>query len=236
MKLLPVLLSLSIPASAFFMPVAVADSASNSHPVLNLDAQAYAEVQHDTVIITLQATKQSADQAEVTKALSETVSTVLEELKKQDKVKVSTGNYYVRPQQNKEGDITAWQGRSELILESTQMAEAADLAAAYQNQMPVANVRFTVSREARSETEQKLMTDVVAAFNQRAQTMTAALHFDSFEIKEMQLGGGGAIHPRSVSFAASPMMKADSAPIPLESGTEELSLSLSGSIYLLGKK
>ena len=231
MKLLPVLFST---ASAFVFSLSTA--MANPNPVLNLDAQAYAEVQQDTVIITLQATKQSADQAEVTKALSETVSTVLEELKKQNKVKVSTGNYYVRPQQDKDGNITAWQGRSELILESTQMVEAADLAAAYQNQMPVANVNFTVSRQARAEAEQKLMTDAVAAFNQRAQTMVTALQFDSFEIKTMQLGGGGAIYPRSVSFAASPMMKADSAPIPLESGTEELSLSLSGSIYLLGKK
>lgn len=206
-------------------------------PVLNLDAQAYTEVDQDTVIITLQASYQSSEQNVVTKELSETVAAVLQEIKKQEKVKVSSGNYFVRPQHNKEGVVTAWQGQSQLLLESTDMVAASELAAQYQDKMPVSNVTFTVSKKARYQAEQQLMADVVEAFNQRAQTMATALNYGHFEIKNIQLGGSGAIYRSPKTYNESAFMRSVAADaIPIESGTEDITLSLNGAIYLLDKK
>lgn len=207
------------------------------HPVLSLDAQAYLEVNQDTVIITLQATRQSSEQDVVTKELSQTVSAVLSDAKKQDKVKISSGNYYVRPQNDKDGKVTGWQGQSQLLFESTDITAASELAAKYQNQMPVANVSFTVSKKARFEAEQALMTDAVQLFNQRAQAMTSALGYDHFKIKDMQLGSSGGMYRSPKSYNERGLMMAASADsIPIDSGTEDITLSLSGAIYLLDKK
>lgn len=206
-------------------------------PVLNLEAQAYTEVDQDTVIITLQASRQSSEQSVVSKELSETVSSVLEELKKQNKVKVSTGSYYVRPQYNKEGQITNWQGQSQLLLESTDISAASELAAKYQDKMPVANIRFSVSKQARYQAERQLMLDVVEAFSQRAQTMATALGYAGFDIKDMQLGSSGAMYRSPPAYSDGMMRSAAVAEaLPLERGTEDITLSLSGAIYLLDKK
>lgn len=207
------------------------------HPVLNLDAQAYIEVEQDTVIITLQASYQSTEQAVVTQQLSETVSVVLEDAKKQNKVKVSSGNYFVRPQHDKEGRVTGWLGQSQLVFESIDIPAASELAAKYQNKMPIANINFTVSKKARFDAEQKLMSDAVEIFNQRAQTMVSALGYNSFEIKDMQLGSSGGAYRSQKSYNESMLMSAASADsLPIDSGTEDITLSLSGAIYLLDKK
>lgn len=210
---------------------------SAQHPILSLDAQAYIEVDQDTVIITLQATRQSSEQDVVTKELSQIVSAVLNDVKKQDKVKISSGNYYVRPQIDKDGKVTGWQGQSQLLFESTDLAAASELAAKYQDKMPVANVSFTVSKKARFDAEQELMTDAVQLFNQRAQTMATALGYGQFEIKEIQLGSSGGAYRSPKSYSERGLMMSASADsIPIDSGTEDITLSLSGAIYLLDKK
>ena len=213
-------------------------SPSQKPPTLNLEAQAYTEVQQDTVTITLQATRQSSEQSVVTQQLTEVVSRVLSEAKKQDKVKVSSGNYYVRPQHDKDGKISGWIGQSQLLFESTDIDAASKLAANYQDQMPIANVAFSVSKKTRMQVETELMQDAAQAFQQRALAMAQALGFDSYRLKEMHLGGSGAVFkaPRAQyeMMAASAVGAAQD--LPIDSGTEELSLSLSGSIYLLDKK
>ena len=210
---------------------------TEKYPVLSLDAQAYTEVDQDTVIITLQATRQSSEQDIVTKALSETVAAVLNQVKKQDKVKVSSGNYYVRPQYDKDGKVTGWQGQSQLLFESTDIAAASELAAKHQDKMPIANVSFAVSKKARFEAEQALMQDAVQVFKQRAQTMVVALGYADFEIKEIQLGSSGGAYRSPKAYVERGLMMAASADtIPIDSGTEDITLSLSGSIYLLDRR
>lgn len=206
-------------------------------PTLQLEAQAVTEVAQDTVIITLQATRQSSEQSVVTQQLSEIVSTVLTEVKKQETVKVSSGNYYVRPQHDKDGKIATWVGQSQLLFESTDIAAASKLAAQYQDQMPIANVSFFVSKQARTQVEAQLMTDAAQAFKQRAQTMASALGYESYELKEMNLGGSGAVYKaQRAQFDMVSATAARAESLPIDSGTEEISLSLNGSIYLLDKK
>lgn len=210
----------------------------SSAPVLHLDAQAYTEVDQDTVIITLQATRQSSEQSVVSKELSDTVSAVLQDAKKQNTVKVSSGNYYVRPLHGKDNQLTGWQGQSQLLFESTDMAAASELAAKYQDKMPIANISFAVSKKARLAVEQQLMVDAVEAFNQRANTMVTALGYAHFEIKDMQLGSNGAVYrsnARAYSEGAVMGVAATDA-IPINRGTEDITLSLSGAIYLHDKK
>lgn len=235
------LLSTSTLFAALLLPVSVSfaadDTKSPKYPVLNLEAQAYTEVKQDTVVITLQATKQSSEQDVVTQQLSDVVSAVLSEAKKQDKVKVSSGNYYVRPQHDKDGKITAWSGQSQLILESTDMKAASALAAQFQDEMPIDNVRFTVSKKARAEAEQDLMKEVAEAFKQRSQAMAVTLGYKNFEIKEIHLGGNGAVYtPRSYNMEAMKMASPTAAAadaLPIDGGTQDISLSINGAIYLL---
>lgn len=227
--------SLLLPLGAVW---AAQPSTEAKSPVLHLEAQAYTEIDQDTVIITLQATHQSSEQSVVTQALAQTVAAVLDEVKTQDVVKVSSGHYSVRPQHDKEGRITAWIGQSQLLFESTDMKAASELAAKYQEKMPVSNVAFTVSKAARNQAEKALMSEAAQAFQERAQEMALALGYEHFAIKELHLGGSGAVYRAPKSYRTEMMMAAAPAAdsLPIHQGTEEVSLSLNGSIYLLDKK
>lgn len=207
-------------------------------PSLSLEAQVFTEVDQDTVTITLQATKQDNDQAVITKALAETVNSVLSQLKTQDLVKVSTGNYSVRPRYNKDGEVTGWYGQSQIYLESTNIKAASELAAKYQEVMPVSHVAFSVSKAARAKVEEQLMQEVASAFSARATAMAHSLGYQNFQIKDINLGGSGAVY-RTNSYkhdmmAASPAVAAEA--LPIDAGTDTVTLSLQGSVYLLDKK
>lgn len=206
-------------------------------PTLSLEAQAYTQVEPDTVTITLQLTSQSSEQDVVTRQLNETVSSVLEQLKKQDQVKVRTGSYFVRPQYDDKGKLTEWRGQAQLLLSSTQIKAASELAAQYQDQMPVANVQFSISKQLRSQTEDQLLADAADAFKQRAQSLAQALGYAGFEIKEINVGGQGAVYSTAPQFEMA-ALRTSAAPksLPIHAGSEELHLSLNGSVYLLDKK
>ncbi len=233
-------LSSLIAASLLVGTVQIAQAESHKQPrwpTLELDAQAYTEVTQDTVTITLQATRQSSEQAVVTKQLTEVVSQVLNEAKQQEVVKVSSRNYYVRPQHDKDGKIVSWIGQSQLLFESTDIPAASQLAAKYQDQLPIANVSFSVSKQARSQAEAELMTDAAQAFQQRAQSMAVALGYSGYRLKDIRLGGSGAVY-RAPRMQFNMVAASADVPesLPIDSGTEEISLSLSGSVYLLEQK
>src|SRR3546814_7611175 len=66
-------------------------------------------------------------------------------------IKISSGNYRIWPMNDKDGKITNWRGRAEILLESTDFAAASELAASVSDRMPVANLSFSVSPQERAK-------------------------------------------------------------------------------------
>lgn len=209
--------------------------AHQSWPQATLQAQASAVVSQDTVRITLASELTGASQTVVAQDLSKLLDGVMADAKKSSKVKVSSGNYRVWPVSGKDGKISTWHGRGEIFLESTDFAAASKLAGQLSDRMPVANLDFSVSRALRDKEENALLQDAVHAFRTRAQALTTALGYDAYRIREVRLGGGGGYvpvpAPRMMAMAAAP--KAD---VPLEAGTETITVSVQGSIFLRSPK
>ncbi|MCC2596877.1 SIMPL domain-containing protein [Pusillimonas sp. MFBS29] len=201
-------------------------------PQAQLQAEANAEIAQDTVKITLAAELSDATQTAVADALTK----VLEDTMKQAKagaqgktaIKISSGNYRIWPMNNKDGKITNWRGRAEILLESTDLPAASELASSLSDRMPIDNLRFFVSPQARAEKEAALLEEAVKAFRDRAQALTQAFGFASYSIKEINLGGSGARYESAPRMMA---MAADKASVPLEGGTEMVSVAISGSIF-----
>lgn len=133
---------------------------------------------------------------------------------------------------DKDGNISNWRGRGEISLESQDFAAASELAATLTDLMAVSSVNFSLSPQARAAEEQRLLDQAAQAFRARAQALTDALGFASYTLRNIDLGGAGAQYevasrgmPQAAMFAA-----ADS--IPLEGGTETVSVSIHGSVFL----
>lgn len=204
-------------------------------PQATLQAEAVAEIAQDTVRITLASEVSDATQAAVAQSLGKAVDAAMkqakEKAKNNAKVKISSGNYGIWPMNDKDGKITNWRGRGEIIIESTDFAAASDIASALSDSMPVANLAFSVSPQAKAKKEETLLAQAARNFRDRAQALTDAFGFASYTIKNIDLGGSGA---RYESAAPRMMaMQADSrAKMPVESGTEMVSVSVQGSIFL----
>lgn len=207
------------------------ESKNAKWPQASLRAEASTEVVQDTVKITLASEVSATTQAAVAKALSKTLEAVMADAKGNPKVEVSSGNYHVWPMNDDKGKISNWRGRGEIFLKSTDFAAASELAGKLGDRMPIANLSFSVSPQVRAKQEQALLTEAVNAFQERAKALTDAFGFAGYSIRNIDLSGAGAQYrpaPRMAAMSAA----ADKVSVPLEGGTETVTLSISGSIFL----
>lgn len=205
-------------------------------PQATLDAQASKEIQQDTVSITLVKELSDPAQAVVVKGLSEALDSVMKEAKAETAVQSRSGNYRVWPHTDEKGAITNWRGRAEIVLKSTDFEAASKLAARLSDRMPISGMGFSVAPETRARHEQALLAEAAKAFQDRAQALAAAFGFESYSIKNVALGGMGMPYqpmPRMMAMAAS---VDESARVPLEPGTEQVTVTMQGSIFLRSKE
>ncbi|WP_245150723.1 SIMPL domain-containing protein [Pollutimonas harenae] len=201
-------------------------------PQATLQAEANAEIAQDTVKITLAAELSDATQTAVADALTKTLQDTMAQAKagaKGKDIQISSGNYRIWPMNDKDGKITNWRGRAEILMESTDFVAASELAASVSDRMPVADLRFSVSPQKRAKKEEALLAEAAQAFRDRAKALAEAFGYAGYSIKTVNLGGSGARFEAAPRMAA---MAAGKASMPLEGGTEMVSVSINGSIFL----
>jgi predicted secreted protein len=228
---------LAISGAAFtFSQAAAAQTVINPQPsgVLSLSAQSSAQVPQDVVDITLFYEQESADPSSLTSALNQRAESALREAKGVEGVTAKSGSFTVYPSTDRDGKISAWRGRTEVVLESHDFAAASKLAGKMSSSMQVASVAFSLSPEAQRTAEQKLVTQAIDSFRKQAQTAAQAFGYSNFTIREVNVGRGG-IQPRPVMMMQSRAMSADAkmaAPIAMEAGTTTVTVDVNGSVQM----
>ncbi|RQZ12640.1 DUF541 domain-containing protein [Burkholderia sp. Bp9031] len=229
---MPVALTLASPA-------AHAQTANPHFPepagVLSLSSQASADVPQDIIHITLFYEQQAKDPGSLTSALNQRADAALAQAKGVSGVTAHTGAFSVYPSTDRDGKISAWRGRTEVVLESRDFAAASKLAGQLSNQMQVANVEFSLSPEAQRAAEQKLTTEAIKSFRARADEAAKAFGYSSYSIRDVNVGGGRNVQPytRMMAMAAAPMDNAKmSAPISVEGGKATVSVTVNGSVQM----
>jgi len=202
--------------------------------VLSLSAQAVAEVPTDIVHLTLAAEQEGAEPTAISSALSTRTQAVINQAKRTPGVQAESGGFTIHPNTDRNGRISTWHGRSEVILQSRDFAAVSKLAGELANQMQVQNIAFSLSREARQAAESKLAEQAVSAFRDKAQATTKLFGYSSYTIRDVHLieGGGVLPMPRMVG-AAKAMMSDAAAPVPVEGGKTQVTVSVNGSVQML---
>jgi len=206
-------------------------------PRLTLQAAAASDVQQDTVTITLASEIEAASQAEVSKSLTEALDAAVKQAKAAPQagaVKVRNGAYRLWPSTNRDGKITAWRGRAEILLESRDFPAASALAGALSEKMPMAGLAFSLSDEARQAEERRLLEQAANAFRDRAQAAAKAFGFAGYKIRDLDLGGSGTVQapPRMMAMAAPASAEFKRADVPLEADTVTVTISVNGTVEL----
>ena len=202
--------------------------------VLSLSAQASAEVQEDVVTITLFYEQQAADPSSLTNTLNQRADAALQRAKGVSHVTARSGQFSVFPSTDRDGRISGWRGRTEVVLESRDFAAASKLAGDMSSIMQVGNVQFSLSPDAQRAAEQKLTNEAIASFRDQAAAGARAFGYSGYSIREVNIGHSG-VAPRPVMMMSARAMSADAkmaAPLSLEGGTSTVSVNVSGSVQM----
>ncbi|KAB0636519.1 DUF541 domain-containing protein [Burkholderia stagnalis] len=237
---LSLVLAAAVPVALTLASPAARAQAVNPHfpepsGVLSLSSQASAEVPQDIIHITLFYEQQAKDPGSLTSALNQRADAALAQAKGVSGVTAHTGAFSVYPSTDRDGKISAWRGRTEIVLESRDFAAASKLAGQLSNLMQIANVEFSLSPEAQRAAEQKLTTEAIKSFRVRADEAAKAFGYNSYAIRDVNVGGGRNVqpYPRMMAMAAPAMDSAKmSAPIAVEGGKATVSVTVNGSVQM----
>ena len=202
--------------------------------VLSLNAQASAEVPQDVVNITLFYEQEASDPSTLTATLNQRADSALQKARGVSGVTARTGSFSIFPSTDRDGRISAWRGRTEVVLESHDVAAASKLAGDISSVMQVGNVQFSLSPEAQRAAEQKLSGEAIKSFRDQAASSAQAFGFSGYSIREVNVNHSGVM-PRPMMMMSARAMSADakaSAPVPIEGGMSTVTVNVSGSVQM----
>jgi predicted secreted protein len=202
--------------------------------ILSLTADATADVPQDTVRITLALEAENPDAAKLAQQLNQTAEAVIREAKANNRLDVRSGGYSIYPSNdNKSGRMVSWRGRIETVIESKDFAAAGELAGRVGARMPVANVQFFLSREAREKEEKRLTETAIKTFQEKAATAAKAFGYGSYTVREVSVNAGHQFMPHQSARADVAMMSRSSAQVPLEGGKSQVTVNVSGAVQMV---
>ncbi len=219
-------------AAWLWLLVALPALAQEPAPLFNLvtlSAQAEREVPNDLLYATLAAEAEGADPAQLADGVNRTMRRALELARGYPAVKARSGNYQTYPVYEK-NRIARWRVRQELRLEASDFGAATELIGKLQSILAVAQLAHGVSGEARRQTENALVAEAIAAFEERARLAREALKAKGHRLRDLNISGGGPVPPRPLAMRA---LTAEVAAAPaLEAGSSRIAVTVSGTVQL----
>lgn len=223
---------LALAAGLAALPAAAQQPEPPRYNQVDLQAEVSREVANDLMNATLFAEANDPSAAQVATQLNRITADALKTAGEFKTIKARSGFTNTFPVYDRAGKLTGWRGRSEIRLESKDVAAMSTLIGRLQSSMQLAGVSFTVSPEVRRQVQNELITEAVAAFRDRADIATKALGGRSYKIRRVSLNTGGFIpgpRPMMAERAAAPA-SASVPPPSFEGGTSMVQVNANGSI------
>lgn len=204
--------------------------------VVQLSAMGTVEVQQDLLVLSLATSKEGNDAAAVQAQLKQALDAALTEARRHvqsGQLDVRTGPFGLHPRYGKDGKITGWQGRAELVLEGRDFARITAAAAKMQT-LAISNVAFGLSREARAKVESEAQNEAIEQFKARAAELAKGFGFSAYSLREVSVNSNEMMPgPRPRMMAAEAKMGSFSdAPVPVEAGKAQVIVNVSGSVQM----
>lgn len=205
--------------------------------VLQLSAMGTVEVQQDLLTLNLHAVREGTDPAVVQSQLKAALDAALAEAKKAaqpGQLDVRTGNFSLYPRYGRDGRTTGWNGTAELVLEGRDFARITQ-AAARISTMTMAGVGFGLSREQRAKVEGDAQTQAIERFKAKAEELAKGFGFSGYTLREVSVNannGGGFMRSMAPMAPMAMQAKAADAPMPVEPGKSNVTVTVSGSVQL----
>lgn len=198
---------------------------------VDLSAEASRSAANDLARATVFAEVVGTAPGEAAKRANALIADALAAAKAYPRVRTQTAGTHAYPIYAKSGGrIESWRMRSEIALESGDVAALSELLGKLQGTLGVSGVTLLPSPETRRKAENEATLDAIAAFRARAQLAADALG-KPYRIKHLSLGSQGQ-RPPMPFLRAAPMAAMEAASMPLEAGESQVTATVSGQIEL----
>jgi predicted secreted protein len=205
-------------------------------PLFNLvtfNAQAEREIPNDLLTAILAVESEGTDPAKLAEGTNRSMQAALGIARGYRSVQSRSGNYQTNARYVDQ-KVSGWRVRQELRLESADFAAVTELIGKLQSSLIVSSITLSVSADARRRTENALIAEAMAAFDERARIVRDAAKEKSFRVRNLQISSSAPVYPQPFASAAPrPAAIASSAPAPaIEAGTSRILITVSGTIQL----
>jgi len=194
--------------------------------VISFEAQASREVENDQLVALLAVELHGAQPGALADAANRRMAQALKLASEFPAVKARSGNYQTFPRHDRDQRIQGWQVSQELRLESADFAAVARLIGRLQEDLVVRSMAVRLSPEARRAAEDALIAQAIAAFRARAELVREAMQAQGYRVRSLNLATAGGLPPRPLE------MRAMAAPVAVEAGVSQVTVTASGSIQL----
>lgn len=199
--------------------------------IIELAAEASRPAANDMVRATIYSEASGSNPADLARRVNQEITEALKVIRDKPAVSVKSGQQSTYPIYGKEQKIESWRMRSELILESKELATVSELIGKLQEmRLALGAVSQMPSPETRRQIEDETTRDAIRAFQSRAAVAAEQLG-KTWRIKQLNIQQGGGM-PLPMMRASRGAMLADAAPAPLEAGESNVTTTINGQIEL----
>ena len=212
-------------SATFAVPLAQAGA------TIELAAEASRPAANDMVRASIYSESTGNNPADLARKVNQEIAEALKVIREKPAVSVKTGQQSTYPVYGKDQKIESWRMRSELILESKELATVSELIGKLQQmRLALGSVSQMPAPETRRKVEDETTRDAIRAFQSRAAVAADQLG-KVWKIKQLNIQQGGSM-PMPVMRAGRGAMMAEAAPAPLEAGESQVTTTISGQIEL----
>jgi predicted secreted protein len=203
--------------------------------VVSLSSTAQVEVTKDLLSVALSVTREGQDAASVQTQLKQALDAALAEAKKvarPGQLDVQTGNFSLYPRYGTKGQISGWQGSTELLIEGRDMPAIGALTGRITT-MGIARVGHGISRELREKLESDVAAEAIARFRAKAADYAKAFGYSAYTIREVNVSGADQppVTPIPMLRGKAMAAAADES-LPVEPGKGTVSITVSGTVQM----
>jgi predicted secreted protein len=225
---------LYLAASLALAGTALAADPAPRYNTIELQADAQREVANDTLSASLFVELNDANPAALANAINKAANEALRVAREYKSVRVRSGNNQTYPVYAKGNVLQGWRGRAEIRIESRDFEAASGLIGKLQAGMQLGSLSFSVSPEARRQTENELIAEAIGAFKARAEIVRGALAGRGYKILRLNVNSGSSAPPPRFAMARALAAGAPEVAAPnLEGGVSLVTVTVGGAIEVL---
>lgn len=201
---------------------------------INLTATATGLVDNDTITARLFRQEQGTKTKDLADTVNKDISWGINEAKKNKDFKVQTRGYSTNPVYKKgTSSVSSWQVRQEISIESKDMTALSEALSGLQTRLNLSGLQYSVSPEKRSEAENGLISEALAAFKSRAKIIASNLGYSDYKIVNVNVNSSGGYSPYQRAAPRMEMAMSSKVAAPaIEAGEQSIQVNVNGTIEL----